>query len=164
LARTSRCATASGVEICPRDLLDAEAAHGLERQHGLLVALERGVAGDEHQRQRIVEPAERFRPGESQPPGRALVERRRARLVLQPVERLVARGDREPRGRPVGNPVGRPARQRHAEGVLDRILDQFQARRAQEADEPRRELSGLAPEQRFDKLVRRVHHHHTAST
>jgi hypothetical protein len=57
------------------------------------------MAGDEHQRQGVVEPTGLLRIGEAEPQRRAFVERIEPRVAAQPVERLVARRDREPGGR-----------------------------------------------------------------
>src|SRR5580658_576247 len=105
------------------------------------------MAGDEHQRERVVEAPGLLGIGKTEPPGGAFIERPQLRLALQEIERLVPGGDRQPRCRLLRHAAERPARQGRAERVLNRVLDQLEARGAEETREPSGDLAGLAPEE-----------------
>jgi len=101
--------------------------------------------------ERVVEVADPLRIGEAEPQRRALVERIEPRVAPQPVERLVARRDRQPCGRPIRHAVERPAHEGDAECVLDRILDQVEPPRPEQTRQPRRDLSRLAAKEVVDQ-------------
>ena len=140
-----------------RDLLDAEAADGLERQGDAAEARQGGVAAHEHHGQLVV--------ADGPVIGRVQIHDG-ARLALddfelapqggfatEEIERAVLGDLKQPRARFSGHAAIGPRVERADEGILHRLLREVQPRRAEAARERGHHASRAVAEQVLDERV-----------
>jgi hypothetical protein len=142
-----------------RDLLRGEPREGAQRQRDLRLDAERRVAAREDEAEEVVAYGIVVALV-----GRAdgrLVERDDGELAIEarpaadPIDRLVARGAKDPRPRLVRDPLGRPLRERRLERVVHGLLGELEVA-AEEANEAREHARRRLAVRRRDLVPHRM--------